>query len=116
MARRPRPTLAQVDGLLQLVAEARQAQANAERARDAAIDEARDFGRRQIQLRRSLEQYVGALHDLNAGRQRLGGCGIDPIPDHFGGSTGLDPVGIGGTPTPNNPNPTLRWYQRRREA
>ncbi len=128
MARRPRPTLAQVDDLLAQVSQAHAERDAAVRWGDAAIAEARDFGRRQIQGRRSLEKYVEALHDFNAGRQRPGGSGVDPDPDRFGGSTGPDPVGIppgqhirpgfvvevfGGTPTPNNPEPKLRWYQRR---
>ena len=80
MARRPRPTLARVDDLLAQVSWARAMRADAERSRDAAIAEARDFGRRQIQLRRSLEQYVEALHDFNAGRQRFVTGGVDPEP------------------------------------
>ena len=111
MARRKRPTLAEADALADKLLEARNAQQAAEADRDKILAEARDFGRRQIAMRRSVEQYVVALQDFNAGRQRLRGI---PRPDEFGSSAGLLPQGIPGTPTPNNPDPKLRWYQRRR--
>ncbi len=111
--RRPRPTLAQVDELKATVSGLRSQLRKAEADREAALAEARAFGARQVAQRRSLEQYVVALHDFNAGRQRLVGGPLNP--DLFGGSTGFVPA-MGATPTPNNPNPKLSWYQRRRRA
>ena len=100
MARRPRPTLAQVDAL-----EDRNRYLEGEVLRWQSIHGAgKEEGRRQAQqawsYARRLEDTLSDHIDFHAGRRRVIGF------------PGCDWQEIEGTPTAVSPDPELNWFQR----